>query len=374
MIIKRIYEKNPDARIIVDKIREYSSKLREKGYERIRIMNFCGTHEWTITHYGLRTLMPDNIDLIPGPGCPVCITPGYYVDLLIKLSMEDYTVLSYGDSYRLPGSSLKNIRSLYDARLAGGDTRVVYSFLDAIKIARENPGRRFIFFAIGFETTMATTAYPLKQGIVPDNLYILSAYRLTPPILKYLLENIKEISLDGIIAPGHVSSIIGAYSWIFAPRVFGIPTVVSGFEPVDVLISILYIIRMIYENKPDLVNEYTRVVKPFGNIIAKKIIWSVYRVVDAYWRGIGIVPSSGAVHNFNYSKHDLLYNLGLEDKPRIEDNLPGCKCSEIVIGLAKPIECPLFMKTCTPENPYGPCMVNIEGTCRIWAENTPIKL
>ncbi|MEM4817130.1 MAG: hydrogenase formation protein HypD, partial [Desulfurococcaceae archaeon] len=155
---------------------------------------------------------------------------------------------------------------------------------------------------------------------------------------------------------------------------FGIPTVVSGFEPVDVLISILYIIRMIYENKPDLVNEYTRVVKPFGNIIAKKIIWSVYRVVDAYWRGIGIVPSSGAVHNFNYSKHDLLYNLGLEDKPRIEDNLPGCKCSEIVIGLAKPIECPLFMKTCTPENPYGPCMVNIEGTCRIWAENTPIKL
>ncbi len=371
--IKSLYEKSPQTNIIVEKIHEYADKLRGKGYEHIKIMNFCGTHEWTITHYGLRSLMPDNVELIAGPGCPVCITPGYYVDLLIKLSMEGYTVLSYGDSYKLPGTRLRGVRSLFDARIHGGDTRIVYSFMDAVKQARENPSKKYVFFAVGFETTMPTTAYPLKQGLVPDNLLILSAYRLTPPIMKYLLDEKPEATLHGIIAPGHVSAVIGSQPWIFLPRIYKIPTVVAGFEPVDVLLAILYILKMLYEEKPDLINEYKRVVKPYGNLHAKKTMWTTYRVVNAYWRGIGVVSSSGAVHAREYLKHDLFYQLGIEDTPR-EDRLPGCKCPEVTLGLAKPTDCPLFMKRCTPSNPYGPCMVSVEGTCRIWAENLPVKL
>jgi len=371
--IKELYEKNVEAKIVIDKIHEYAEKLRNRGIESIRIMNFCGTHEWTITHYGLRSLMPDNIDLVAGPGCPVCITPGYYVDLLIKLSMEDYHVLSYGDSYKLPGTRLTGVRSLFDAKIHGGYAEIVYSFLDAIRIARHNPEERYVFFAVGFETTMPTTAYPLYSGMVPENLYILSAYRLTPPIMNYLLREKPEAKLHGVIAPGHVSAVIGYYSWIFLPNKYGIPTVVAGFEALDVLLAILYILKMIYEDKPNLVNEYKRVVKPYGNIIAKKIMWSVYRVEDAYWRGIGVVSSSGAVHSEKYLKNDILNHIGYVEE-RIEDKLPGCICSEVVLGLAKPTQCPLFMKRCTPENPYGPCMVSSEGTCRIWAENLPIKL
>ncbi|MET1160140.1 MAG: hydrogenase formation protein HypD [Thermoprotei archaeon] len=371
--IKELYERSSGSRLIVEKIHEYALKLSEKGYDNIKIMNFCGTHEWTITHYGLRSLMPGNVELIAGPGCPVCITPGYYVDLLIDLAMEGYTILSYGDSYRLPGTRIKGIRSLFDARVHGADTRIVYSFLDAIRIARENPSRKFIFFAVGFETTMPTTALPLYRGLVPENLLILSAYRLTPPIMKYLLDEKPEAVLHGVIAPGHVSSVIGAYSWIFLPRIYGVPTVVAGFEPIDVLLAILYILQMLYEGKPRLVNEYTRVVKPHGNLEAKKTMWSVYRVIDAYWRGIGVVKSSGAVHKDEYVKYDLFRVMGIEDKPR-EDKLPGCKCADITLGLAKPTDCPLFMRICTPNNPYGPCMVSSEGTCKIWAENLPVKL
>lgn len=371
--IKELYEKNVEAKIVVDKIHGYAEKLRNKGFESIRIMNFCGTHEWTITYYGLRSLMPDNIDLIAGPGCPVCITPGYYVDLLIKLSMEDYHVLSYGDSYKLPGTRLTGVRSLFDAKIHGGYAEIVYSFLDAIRIAKQNPGERYVFFAVGFETTMPTTAYPLYSGMVPENLYILSAYRLTPPIMNYLLREKPEAKLHGVIAPGHVSAVIGYYSWIFLPKKYGIPTVVAGFEALDVLLAILYILKMIYEDKPNLVNEYKRVAKPYGNTRAKKIMWSVYRVGDAYWRGIGVVSSSGAVHSEKYLKNDLLNHIGYVEE-RMEDKLPGCICSEVVLGLAKPTQCPLFMKRCTPENPYGPCMVSSEGTCRIWAENLPIKL
>lgn len=370
--IKSLYEKNPDVKIVLDKIRDYAKDLENKGYERIKIMNFCGTHEWTITYYGIRSLMPENIELIAGPGCPVCITPGYYVDLLIELSMEDYIVLSYGDSYKLPGTRTYGVRSLFDARIHGGKTEIVYSFIDAVKKAREKPSKKYVFFAVGFETTMPTTAYPLHKGIVPDNLLILSAYRLTPPIMKYLLQDKPERILHGIIAPGHVSAIIGSLSWIFVSQIYRIPIVVAGFEPIDVLLAILYILKMLRENNAKLINEYSRVVKPYGNISAKKTMWNVYRVVNAYWRGIGIVSSSGAIHCSKYLKHDLFHQLGLEDKPR-EDKLPGCKCPEITLGLAKPIDCPLFMKRCTPNNPYGPCMVSVEGTCRIWAENLPVK-
>ncbi len=367
-VIRRVFERNPRASKIINEIhslaREYSGTLK--------IMNFCGTHEWIISHYGLRTLMPDNVELIAGPGCPVCITPGYYVDLLIDLSFEGYVVHTYGDAYKLPGTRIRGVRNLYDAHVAGGKVRVVYSFLDSIKHAFREKDKKHVFFAVGFETTMPTTAFPLMAGIVPDNLLILHAYRLTPPVMKYLLENRQDIRLDGVIAPGHVSSIIGANAWFFLPEEYGIPVVVSGFEPVDVLLAVKYILEMRLENRPRLVNEYTRVVKPHGNISAKKVIQKVYEARTAYWRALGYIPDSGAYPRKEYRDRDIVAVLDIEEKPSSYEHLPGCKCPDIVLGVAKPTDCPLFMKRCTPENPYGPCMVSSEGTCRIWAENLPL--
>ncbi|RLG83572.1 MAG: hydrogenase formation protein HypD [Thermoprotei archaeon] len=368
-----IYERNPYSKTILRQIHSIASDIHSReSIESIKIMNFCGTHEWTISYYGIRSLVPKTIDLIAGPGCPVCITPGGYVDELIKLSFEDYTILTYGDAYKLPSTRSSKIRSLADARSLGGNVIVVYSFIDALRIARENPRNKYVFFAIGFETTMPSTAEPLYKGIVPKNLLILSAYRYTPPIMKYLLEVERDVKIHGIIAPGHVSSIIGARAWSFLPEKYHIPTIVSGFEPIDVLISILLILKQISLRISRLVNEYKRVVRDEGNLYAKNIMAKVYDVREAYWRGIGIVPESGGFLKEKYKEYDAFYQLGLKETGTFDDIMPGCKCSEVVLGKAKPIDCPLFMKACTPEKPYGPCMVSIEGTCRIWAETIPI--
>lgn len=371
--IKRLYERNPLSKQVVEKIHVLANKLRILGYSEIKIMNFCGTHEWTITHYGLRNLMPRNVELVAGPGCPVCITPGHYVDLLIDLSLSGYRILTYGDAYRLPGTRIKEARSLFEARIHGGDVVVVYSFLDAVKKAKEERNIKHVFFAVGFETTMPSTATPLYSHIVPDNLLILSAYRYTPPIMRYMLDTVKNVKLDGVIAPGHVSAIIGSEAWRFLPRDYNIPTVVAGFEPLDVLLALYFILKMIHNKQPVLINEYTRVVKPQGNPYLLKTMNTVYERRSAYWRGIGVVPDSGGFHRREYLKYDLYHHLGIEDKP-VKDKLPGCRCSEVTLGLAKPTDCPLFMKICTPSNPYGPCMVSSEGTCRIWAGNLPLRI
>ncbi|ACL10975.1 hydrogenase formation HypD protein [Desulfurococcus amylolyticus 1221n] len=356
-----------------ERIKELSKKiLAETGRDELNIMNFCGTHEWTITHYGLRSLMPPSVNLVAGPGCPVCITPGYYIDILIDASFERNTVvLTYGDAFKLPGSRNKYPRSLFHAKANGGNVKVVYSFQDAVKEAVREPSKRHVFLAVGFETTMPATAIPLVSGKMPRNLYILSAYRLTPPIMRFLLEKHPEIRLDGIIAPGHVSAVIGANSWRFVAEEYGIPIVVSGFEPLDVVLSIYMILKNIEEGRPGLMNEYTRVVNPDGNTYAFKAISEAYTVKDSYWRGIGSVPLSGAVHSPRYSNHDYLESMGFKETIT-DDKHPGCICDKVVLGLAKPTQCPLFMKTCTPNNPYGPCMVSSEGTCRIWAENMPV--
>ncbi len=371
--IKELYERNPYNKRLVKVIHELSRKLMDMGYDRIKIMNFCGTHEWTITHYGLRSLMPGNIDLVAGPGCPVCITPGIYVSELIDLCFNGYTVLTYGDAYKLPGLHGSRPNSLYEARAQGGDVVVVYSFLDALRIARENPGKNYVFFSVGFETTMPAIAEPLYRGVVPENLLILSAHRYTPPIMRYLLESVEDVEIHGIIAPGHVSAIIGSEAWGFIPREYGVTTVVSGFEPLDVLTAIALILKHLSSGRPALINEYRRAVKPYGNRYSLRIMNLVYERRDAYWRGIGVVGDSGGYLRGEYSRYDAFEQLGLRDEA-IDDHLPGCRCGEVVLGKIKPTECPLFMKACTPETPYGPCMVSVEGTCRIWAENLPISL
>ncbi len=372
--IRELYERNPVASRVAESIRKLGKEVAESLGRPVKIMNFCGTHEWTITHYGLRTLMPEEVELIAGPGCPVCVTPGHYVEGLAELSFEGVTVLTYGDAYRLPARRGSKYGSLAHARSEGGDVRVVYSFVDAINLAKSRSSKEHVFFAVGFETTMPSTAYPLIAGTVPSNLYVLSAYRLTPPVMKYLLESVKDVVLDGIIAPGHVSAVIGANAWLFIPEEYGIPTVVSGFEPLDVLLSIHAILRMLKQGKPALINEYARVVTHEGNKQAKEAITEAHDVVDAYWRGVGVIPKSGATLRKKYEKHDATTRYGINAQPDFTDVMPGCKCGEVVLGKARPTDCPHFMKTCTPTRPYGPCMVSQEGTCRIWAENLPTLL
>jgi len=369
--LRELYTRNPLARKIVDKVHELALKLR-KDYDTIKIMDFCGTHEWTITHYGIRSLMPSNVELVAGPGCPVCITPAYYVDQLVKLSLEGTCILTYGDAFKLRGMGINGVYSLEDAKGAGGCVEVVYSILDAIKIASSNRHREYVFFAIGFETTMPSTASPISNKIIPSNLTFKIAHRFTPPIIKYLLDNVKDVEIHGVIAPGHVSTIIGSNAWKFIAIEYNIPVVVAGFEPIDVLLAITEILKQLSTNNIRLYNEYSRAVKPEGNLKAKNLVNKVFERQDSLWRGIGIVPKSGAILKKEYSEYDANIKYGLKEPEKVDvlrEIPPGCKCHEVVLGLSKPTDCPLFMKRCTPQTPYGPCMVSIEGTCRIWAEH-----
>ncbi len=353
------------ARVVLERIRRKAPALGN-----VRIMDFCGTHEWTITHYGIRSLMPENIELVAGPGCPVCVTPAYYVNEAIRLALDGVRVYTFGDAYKLPGRAGTVPRTLEAAAAEGGDVAVVYSFLDAVRRARAE-GKESVFFAVGFETTMPSTASPIAAGALPPNLRVLSAHRYTPPIVVHLLERVEGARMDGVIAPGHVSAVIGSEAWRFLPRDYGIPTVVAGFEAVDVLIAIDAILEMLVRRRPALINEYRRVVRPEGNPAAKRVMEEVFEPFDAYWRGIGVVPSSGARLREAYAAHDAAREYGIKDPPDDVEGeiLPGCRCHEVVLGMAKPTDCPLFMKACTPDTPYGPCMVSMEGTCRIWSLN-----
>jgi len=372
--IVRLYRENPMVKTVVEKIHRLAERLRSRvGDEPIKIMDFCGTHEWTITHFGIRSLMPENVELVAGPGCPVCITPAYYVDVAIKLALEGITVYTYGDAYKLPGSAHRGSgtpRSLAEARAAGGSVGVVYSVVDAVKKARERR-RESVFLAVGFETTAPATASVVVRRVAPENLTFINVHRLTPPIMRYVFEIHKErIPIRGVIAPGHVSTITGAKAWEFVPRDYGIPTVVAGFEPLDVLLAILEILRQHVAGEARLVNEYTRAVTWEGNVEAQRAIRECCEVVDAAWRGIGFVPQSGLAFRREYRVYDALERYAIPEltPERFRYDLPpGCRCAEVTLGLAKPTDCPHFLRGCTPGNPYGPCMVSSEGTCAVWA-------
>lgn len=346
---------------LVKEIFEVSSKLKD-----LKLMSFCGTHEHTIASSGIREIIPRSIELIPGPGCPVCITPAGIIDEAIRLSLEGIEILTFGDAYRLPGFKWTKggfPRSLMEAKELGGKVKVVYSPAEAL---HEGSGER-VFLAIGFETTVPATVSLLERG--KDRVKIISAHRLTPPVMVHTLEKHGKGKISGIIAPGHVSAIIGAKAWEFLPRDYGIPTVVSGFEPEDVLISILGLLRMIEAGRPELLNTYSRVVRAEGNKKALSSMEKWFEVRDASWRGLGMIPKSGLFLKEKWRNYDAEFQYGLRFEDSSEKNLPGCRCAEVVLGMSTPLECPLFMKSCTPERPYGPCMVSLEGTCYIWARN-----
>ncbi|MEM1982487.1 MAG: hydrogenase formation protein HypD [Sulfolobales archaeon] len=371
-IVKVFRENAEAAKALVRSINVDGDYLIREFGGSVKVMNFCGTHEWTTTHYGLRSLMPKAVELVAGPGCPVCITPSTYVEELIRLSLEGVRVYTFGDAFKLPSNSVKEPRNLSDALSLGGDVKVVYSFLDAVRDAKVY-GRDSVFFGIGFETTAPSYALLIRSGDVPKNLKLVSALRLTPPVMRFTIELYRRMGLlpiRGVIAPGHVSAVVGAVAWDFLPKEFKIPAVVSGFEPIDVLVAVSEILKMLRNNKPSVVVEYRRLVRWEGSMMSKRVIEDVFDVCDAVWRGIGLVPMSGLELKVRYGDYDAVREYGLrspDTSSEGSDLLPGCRCSDVVVGITKPTECPLFLKRCRPETPYGPCMVSSEGTCRIWA-------
>ena len=344
------------AKRVVEKIRKLASNVGA-----VKICHVCGTHEWTITHFGLRSLLPSNVEVIAGPGCPVCIVPASEFDESIQLALKGLVVTCFGDVLRVPGSKM----SLLDAKAEGADVRVVYGVGDAVKMAEKEKEKDFVFFAVGFETTAPSTAVEVVKK-PPENLSFLVCHRVIPPAMKLLVE-MKDLSLNGFIAPGHVSTIIGVKPYEVFPEVYGMPTVVAGFEPLDVLFGVYMILKQLSEGKPRLENEYVRAVRPEGNVKAQELMREVFEVVDANWRGLGVIPSS----TFKLREEYEGFDARLRHNPKVYgavDIQPGCKCHLVIIGKIKPTECPLFMKACTPQKPVGPCMVSSEGTCQIWAK------
>ncbi|MFW9919331.1 MAG: hydrogenase formation protein HypD [Candidatus Thorarchaeota archaeon] len=327
-----------------------------------RIVHVCGTHEDTISSHGLRSLLPKNISLIAGPGCPVCVCAAQDVDMAIELAKQGHIITTFGDMIRVPSTS----SSLVKERSNGADVRVVYGVNDAIEIARKNPDREVIFIGAGFETTAPTMAIEIVKT-PPDNFSILTSLKVIPPAMEILV-SLDGFAVDGFITPGHVSAIIGSDAFSTLAEKRKVPCVAAGFEPLDVLEAIRMILVQIKEGRSVSENEYTRVVKPEGNVAAQRVIAKAFEVKDAPWRGLGIVPKSGLFIKSEYRQYDARKKF---DFPPIEsvDILPGCRCHEVILGMIDPTECILFGKRCTPEGPYGPCMVGHEGTCRIRHES-----
>jgi hydrogenase expression/formation protein HypD len=341
--------------------------LAQKIIERIcrrsnrpaRLMEFCGGHTVAIFKYGLRQLLPDHIEMLSGPGCPVCVTATRDLDKAIALArLPDVIVTTFGDMLRVPGSRY----SLLEARSEGGDVRVVYSTQDALKIAANCPDKRVVFIGIGFETTAPTVAAAILQAEATGltNFSVLALHKLCPPIMKALLD-LGEVKLDGIICPGHVSAVIGARPYQFIADDYGIACAVSGFEPLDILLAVDRLVAQIETGRYTVDDAYRRGVKPEGNTTALNIMERVFEVTEADWRGLGVVPGSGLVIRDNYRHFDAeaIFNIEVTEA----EEKTGCICGAILRGVSTPRDCSLFRKVCTPGQPVGPCMVSSEGAC-----------
>ena len=334
-------------------------RINDLSKKPVRLMEVCGTHTMSIFRNGIRSVLPDNITLLSGPGCPVCVTSQRDIDAFIELSKEDNAIIAtFGDLMRVPGSH----SSLQKEHALGRDIRMVYSPADAVKLAEDNPDKKIIFPGVGFETTIPTVAMSIimASGKNLDNFYVYSAHKLVPPALEALMVH-KNASLDGFLLPGHVSVITGteAYSPFF--NKYHLPCVVTGFEPADILKGILRLVEQIEAGTPGLDNEYKRAVTPGGNKKAMEVMYEVFEVSDSQWRGLGIIKDSGLEIEEKYKGYDAARAFDI-NVPENADTR-GCKCGEILTGLKIPPECPLYKKVCTPVDPVGPCMVSTEGTC-----------
>jgi hydrogenase expression/formation protein HypD len=336
---------------------------------KVKVMNVCGGHERSITMAGLRAVLPETVELIPGPGCPVCVCPEEDLYDAIQLSLaEDVTVAAFGDMLRVPVNGPKGeARSLEQARARGADIRPVASPQEAAAIAVGQPRRPVIFFATGFETTTAPVAALLAQGI-PDNMFILLSARRTWPAVAMLL-NSGEANFHALIAPGHVATVMGPEEWGAAVDMYRMPTAVAGFDPDSLLAATYSVLRQRLEGKAFLDNCYAAVAQPGGNALARRCLADTMEVVDANWRGIGPIPASGYALKDAWQAHDARARFlpGTDSARRRAGEMPpGCDCARVVLGKIYPNECYLYGRACTPRTPIGPCMVSDEGACRIW--------
>jgi hydrogenase expression/formation protein HypD len=350
--------RNPDvAAQFVRLIAEQGRALAGQG-KRVHIMEVCGSHTMAIGRYGIRQLLPENVELISGPGCPVCVTDPGYIDAAIALARQGAILATFGDMIRVPGSD----SDLTECRSAGGTVEVCYSPSAAIGLARNHPGREVVFLAIGFETTIAPVVSLVceAQAAGVSNLSLLTAFKLVPPALRALLAD-KEIKIDAFLCPAHVSAIIGANAYEPFAAEFHVPCVVAGFEPLDILYGVHGILGQALKSEARVENQYARVCRPEGNPTAQARIAKYLEPADASWRGIGVIPASGLGLRQEYAAYDAEKKLGVKV---LQGKLhPGCLCGEVIKGKIRPTTCPLFGKACNPDHPVGPCMVSAEGTC-----------
>jgi len=329
----------------------------EKLATPVKIMHVCGSHEHTIMEYGIRSLLPDEVEIVAGPGCPVCVVPSREIDECLELVEKGVTVTTFGDMLRVPGSN----GSLAEAKADGADVRVVYGIPNAVEIAKKEDND-VVFMSAGFETTAPTTASEILNK-PPENFSILSCHRLIPPALDYLI-NSGETNLNALIEPGHVCTILGTEPFEKFSTDYNIPQAVAGFNPLDILMSVYMILRQIDKGEARIDNEYKRAVKDEGNVIGKEMMDEVFHVESREWRGFPKIPNSILELNDEFSDYNAreIYDIEVKD---VKEAPKGCICGPILRGLATPEDCTLFRKACNPMHPIGACMVSKEGTCNI---------
>lgn len=347
-------------KILLQEIQKISKQLNRSKEQPLKLMEVCGGHTHSIFKYGIEEILPETIELIHGPGCPVCVMPRGRLDDAIALSQSPNVIFAtFGDAMRVPGSQ----QSLLQAKAKGADIRMVYSPLDALQLARENPDKEVVFFGLGFETTAPSTALTILQAEAEKitNFSLFSNHVLVIPALKALLDN-PDLQLDGFIGPGHVSMVIGIEPYKFIAEQFHKPMVVSGFEPLDVLQSIWMILQQIIAGRCEVENQYSRLVQQEGNKVALDAVNKVFAVRHNFeWRGLGDIPDSGLKIRPEYSQFDAEVKFTLPNL-KVADH-KACQCGEILKGVLKPWQCKVFGTACTPETPIGTCMVSSEGAC-----------
>lgn len=348
--------------------RKISHKIRQLApADRINIMEVCGTHTMSFFRFGLDELIAPTIKLIAGPGCPVCVSPQEYIDNAINLSRDkNNIILTFGDMLRVPG----NGSTLEKERAKQANVKTVYSPLDALLFARQNPQKKIVFLAVGFETTAPTIALTIirarKEKI--NNLFFYSSLKLITPAMKYLIQD-KRLNLSGFLCPGHVSCIIGAKAYEFIPKKYKIGCCIAGFEPLDILEGIYFLILQIINKTPRVDNQYIRAVTGDGNVKAKNTMFEVFQAASSSWRGLGIIPASGLRLRNKFSRFDAERVFSISHLPagkQVNQKLKRCRCGDVLKGLIHPKECPLFSKVCNPDHPQGPCMVSSEGACNAY--------
>ncbi len=338
----------------------------EAGMTSYKIMEVCGTHTASIHKFGLRSLLSEKIRLISGPGCPVCVTSDGYLKNALKLAQNKNVIIAtYPDMLRVPAGG----SSLEDARSKGADIRGLNSALEALDLARVLPDREVVFLGVGFETTAPGTAIALESAKKEkiNNFSVYSAHKTIPEALIALGQD-KDLALDGFLLPGHVSAIIGVEGYRSVIKKVKLPSVIAGFEPVDILLAILKIIRAANSGKSLLGNEYTRIVTRGGNKQAQKLFRRVFIQKDSLWRGLGVIPDTGLNIKRIFRSYDAKIKFGLSDERLDKSSGRGCLCADVLKGKITPKQCPFFAKQCTPLSPKGPCMVSREGTCRSYFE------